>query len=103
MAANLIIHCDFLNRVRKSNRSALQSATSKQINILVEIVYNMLNSKNIPLSTQEMNILRPIHTQLVSLTRTNNVEDARKILFKLTKKQLAAFIVPSLVATRLSQ
>ncbi|EFP13190.1 hypothetical protein CRE_08466 [Caenorhabditis remanei] len=50
MAAQLIIHTDFLNKVMKQNRAAIRTATSKQINILVEIVFNMLNSKNIPLT-----------------------------------------------------
>ena len=101
MAAQLIIHTDFLNKVMKQNRAAIRTATSKQINILVEIVFNMLNSKNIRLSTREVNNLRPIHSTLVQLSRTNNIESARKILFKLSKTQLSSFIIPSLVAAKL--
>ena len=101
MAAQLIVHSDFFNKVLKQNRSSLRHATSKQINILVEIVFNLLNSKNIPLSASELEILRPIHTQLITLSRTNSVEAARKILYKLTKSQLTSFIVPALIATRL--
>lgn len=45
MAAHLIVHTDFLHSVLKRNRIAIRDASSKEINILVEIVYNMLNSK----------------------------------------------------------
>lgn len=101
MATQLVIHSDFLDKVLRHNRSSIRAASSKQVNILVEIVFNLLNSKNIPLSAREFDTLKPIHTQLTSLSRTNNVETARKILFKLSKNQLAAFIVPALAAAKL--
>ena len=103
MAAQLIVHSDFLNKVLKHNKSAIRQANSKQINIVVEIVYNLLHSKNMPLSTREVSVLRPVHAQLTTLSRTNSVEEARKILFKLTKEQLSSFIIPALVATKLRQ
>lgn len=101
MAAHLIVHTDFLHSVLKRNRIAIRDASSKEINILVEIVYNMLNSKNIPLNSKEYQILQPIHDQLITISRTNDVNNARKLLFKLSKKQLATLVIPSLIATNL--
>ena len=101
MAAQLIVHHDFLHKVMKRNRATLLNATTKQINILVEIVYNLLNSKNIPLSGREIAILRPIHSRLLALSGASNADTARQMLFKLSKSQLSAFIIPALVATKL--
>ena len=101
MASHLILHHDFLHKVMRHNRSALLSATTKQVNILVEIVYNILNSRNIPLSSKEYSVLRPIHSKLLALTGASSVDTAKKILFKLTKTQIRAFIIPALVATKL--
>ena len=101
MAARLIIHSDFLHKVLRHNRNAIGHASARQINILVEIVYNLLNTKNIPLSASELELLKPIHPQLETLSRTGSVDKARKILYKLSKRQLAAFIIPALAATRL--
>ena len=100
MAAQLAVHHDFLHAVMKKKRTALSNATTKQINILVEIVYNLLNSKNIPLSTKEIRILRPIHHVLQTLSATKDADVARKILFKLTKTQFCSFIIPALEATK---
>lgn len=101
MADKLILHHDFLYKVMRHNRSALLKATNKQVNILVEIVYNILNSRNIPLTSKEFSILRPIHSKLLALSGAKSVDSAREMLFKLTKTQISAFIIPALVATRL--
>ena len=101
MAAHLIVHHDFLHQVMKNKRKSLVEANTKQINILVEIVHNLLNSKNIPLNSREVTILRPVQKLLEALTKCRDVDKAREILFKLTKNQLCSFIVPAFVATNL--
>ncbi|EFO94013.1 hypothetical protein CRE_22253 [Caenorhabditis remanei] len=100
MAARLIIHSDFLHKVLRHNRNAIGHASARQINILVEIVYNLLNTKNIPLSASELELLKPIHPQLKTLSRTGSVDKARKILYKLSKRHSCRDSAPAMKLIR---
>ena len=87
MAARLIVHHDFLHRVLKNPKLAIQEANVKQVSILVEIAHNLVNSRNIPLSDSEIQILAPIRPQLIELAKQGDAEDARHLLYKLSQKQ----------------
>ena len=88
-------HAAFLLKVLK-NKSIIDKASNKQIGLLVEIIYNILNNNCVLLSNKEKGALHGKVVILEEISKIRDPESARRKLSGLNKTVLKCLIRPVL-------
>lgn len=86
-------HIPFLNDVL-DDPEVVRHASFIQLEVLVEIVYNIVNNSDVLLSKKEVRILREHKALLTTLSRVRYPDEARKLLLKLPYDVIQSLIDP---------
>ena len=95
MSSRIRKHAAFLQECSQ-NKAILETATVKEIGILVEIVYNLLENDKFFITAQESKVLKPTLALLYSLSKERTPSRARELLRRLDNTQLCAIVTPAL-------
>lgn len=101
MSGRIANHLDFLVKVAK-HRGIIKTAVKSQISILVEIIYNLLRN-NLFLTKKERTCLLREYQSLLDISRTRDVDVARRLLLKLKQSTITSFVQATLALNGLNK
>lgn len=91
MSGRITRHLSFLTRCLK-DISQVEQATAAQVECIVEIVYNIINNEKYLLTDQEIKVLKPVHSQLIDISKIRRAQDARCEILRLSARQFKTVI-----------
>ena len=100
MSSRLSKHSGFLFTCM-SDCTIIETAQIPQINILVEIIYNILNNDKLFLTCSERDTLKPILPLLYDISSIRSPDLAGRQLRRLSQDHIEAIIIPALTACNL--
>lgn len=84
-SGRLVENLDF---VQKMNKKLVQSSNLDQIRFLVELIYNVINNRNIYMTPEDKNVLLQQKELLMLISKTRQDEEARLLVKHLSKSTL---------------
>ena len=100
MSGRIRNHAAFLQECLQT-KAAITTASVKEIGILVEIIFNLLENNKFYLTAQENRVLKPTLPLLYTLSKERNPIRARELLNRLDLSQLSAIVTPALSVAKL--
>lgn len=98
MSGSILKHCAFLRSLYK-NPSNIRFATSPQVSLLVNIVYNIFHNEKVSLTKAEHRILSKEITLVSKISKLREVTAARSALRALSPTSLKTLITVSLTVS----
>lgn len=95
MSGRISKHSAFLYSCLK-NRELIEGVSASEIEILVEIIFNLLNNKKYFLTPPENLCLKPIIPLLIAISKTRSCAIARELLCDLSSRHLKTIVNSSL-------
>lgn len=91
MSGRVSKHLSFLARARK-DIGEVKTATTAQVECIVEIIYNIINNDQFFLTDREIKVLKPVKGLLYEIAATRSVSEARCSILELDSKTFKTII-----------
>lgn len=95
MSGRVTKHIRFLTRAIK-DISEVETATTAQIECIVEIIFNIINNEKFFLTDRELKVLKPALPLLTAISKIRSASDARCEILKLRTQQFNTVIKSAL-------
>lgn len=91
MSGRILSNYSFLLDCIK-NKALIHNCSFSQLEVLVEIVYNIISNNKVFLTNQECKTLKPVSNILREISINREQEEVRRLLVKLSQRQVKAII-----------